>query len=227
MLGSLGFALTPTFLCAMTGMALLVILDADPSLGRRRTTRFLLLSTLIIAFTFLCVILIQLPIQPLGKLVLATGAMLFLLPATFQLTRRAKEGQIDKSPLLWHWRCRPWWREARQCLLKLDQLEIKLKKRPLHAILRLKAMETALLAGEDLRALYHAHILDEILPMGSAHAHVLSTTSEILAKNQERSADAIPVLRRLDALYPEHRKIKGSPLWSSQSSAPNSDEKRS
>ena len=152
-------------------------------------------------------------------------AMLFLLTATFQIALRAKEEQVDKSPFLWRWRSRPWRKGTRQCLLKLDQLEQKLKKQPMDAILRLRAMETALVANENSRALYHAHLLDEILSQGSAHAHVLWTTGELLALRQQRQGDAIAVLRRLDNLYPAHRKNKMPGLWPSQKSTPKSDEK--
>ncbi len=223
LLASIGIALTPTFLCAMTGMALLVILDADSTLGRKRSTRAFLLAVLISSFAFLCAFLLQLPIHPLVKLILAIGAMLFLLPATFQIALRAKAEQVDRSPLLWRWRCRPGRGGTRQHLMKLDQLEMKLRKQPMDAILHLQALELALVANENSRALYHAHLLDEILPVGSAHAHVLWTTSEILVTRQRRPGDAIPVLRRLDTLYPSYRTVHPTNLWPSQSTTPDKE----
>ena len=209
----------------MTGTGLLVILDADPSLGRRRATRAILLTSLMVSFGFLCTILLQIPIQPLVKLTLALAAMLFLLPATFQLALRAGEGRTDRSPFLWHWRSSQWRRDTRWCLRKLDQLEQKLKKQPMNAILRLSAMETALIANENSRALYHAHLLDEILLEGSAHAHVLRTTVEIMTSRQCRPDDANPVQRRLDHLYPEQRPHNIPSLWSRQKTTPGRDDK--
>ena len=87
-----------------------------------------------------------------------------------------------------------------------------------------KAMELALITNENSRALYHAHLLDEILPQGSAHAHVLWSTGEILVNRQRRPADAISVVRRLGTLYPSHRKIHPANPWPSQSTAPTSKE---
>lgn len=224
MIASIGIALTPTFLCAMTGMALLVILDAAPTLGHKRSARAMLLGVLIISFSILCAILLHLRIGPLAMLTLATSAMLFLLPATLRIAIRAREGHHDSSPWLWRWRSRPGRGGFRQHHQKLLQVEKKLRQRPLDAILRLKAMELALITNENSRALYHAHLLDEILPQGSAHAHVLWSTGEILVNRQRRPADAISVVRRLGTLYPSHRKIHPANPWPSQSTAPTSEE---
>ncbi|MGE4631998.1 MAG: hypothetical protein AAEJ47_03065 [Planctomycetota bacterium] len=97
MIASVGIALTPTFLCAMTGMALLVILDAAPTLGHKRSARAMLLGVLIISFSILCAILLHLRIGPLAMLTLATSAMLFLLPATLRIAIRARGGTMTAA----------------------------------------------------------------------------------------------------------------------------------
>ncbi len=221
MLASITLALTPTFLCAMTAMALLVILDTKPTLGQKRSTRAIFLFILTISFALLCAILLQLPIHPLVKVTLATAAMFFSLPATLKIAMRAREEPHDSSPLLWRWRSRPGWGGTRQHLMNLGLLEEKLRLQPLDAILNLKAMELALAAHANSRALYHARLLDEILPEGSAHAHVLWVTSEILVHRQRRPADAISVLRRLEKLYPTHEKSLRQDPWPSQSKPPS------
>jgi len=226
LIASIGIALTPTFLCAMTGMALLVILDAVPTLGQKRSARAILLGVLIISFSILCAILLQLRIHPLVMLTLATSAMLFMLPATLRIALRAREGHNDPRPGLGRWRSRPRRGGVRQQHQRLNQVEKKLLDRPMDAILRLRAMELALAANENSRALYHAHLLDEILPRGSAHAHVLRSTCEILVKRQRRPADAICTLGRLEKLYPSHHEILQSDPWPDHSTSTGNEEKQ-
>ena len=225
LIASIGIALTPTFLCAMTGMALLVILDAVPTLGYKRSARAILLGVLIISFSILCAILLQLRMQPLVMLTLATSAMLFMLPATLRIALRAREGPNDTSPWLWRWRSRPGRGGVQQQHQRLNQVEKKLLDQPMDAILRLRAMELALAVNENSRALYHAHLLDEILPQGSAHAHVLRSTCEIMVKKQHRPADAICTLGRLEKLYPSQPKILQSDPWPNQNTTTGNQEK--
>jgi hypothetical protein len=91
-------------------------------------------------------------------------------------------------------------------------------------MLRLRAMELALAANENSRALYHAHLLDEILPQGEAHAHVLWTTAQVIAIRQRRPADAMAVLNRFEKLYPSHGEQMPSRRWPSESRAPGEED---
>jgi len=74
-------------------------------------------------------------------------------------------------------------------------------------ILRLELMALSIGLGEFQEALFHAHALDELLPRGDLHAHVLQRTAYVLAERQQRLAAAQPVLHRIVRLYPvsEHR----------------------
>jgi len=220
LLASIGLALTPTLLCAMIGMALFLILEADPGLCRRRTTRGVLLAALIGSFAFLCAILLYLRVPLPILIVLAGSALLFHLPAILRIASHAQEPIPDESPLLWRWRSSVGWGTARQHLGKLQRLEKKIREDPMNPMLRLRAMELALAANENSKALYHAHLLDEILPQGAAHAHVLWTTAQVIAIRQRRPADAMSVLNRFEKLYPSRGEQMPSRRWPSESRAP-------
>lgn len=224
MLASIGLALTPALLCSMVGMALFLVLDADPGLCRRRTTRGLLLSILIGSFAFLCAILLYLRVPLPILIVLAGSALLFHLPAILRIASQAQEPVPDESPLLWRWRSSVRWGSTRKLLGKLQRLEKQMREDPLNPILRLKAMEVALAANENSRALYHAHILDEILPQGEAHAHVLWTTAQVIAVRQRRPADAMAVLNRFEKLYPSQGFQMPARKWPSESRAPGEED---
>lgn len=224
MLASIGLALTPTLLCAMIGLALFLVLEADPGLCRRRTPRGVFLSALIGSFAFLCSILLYLRVPLPAMIVLAGSALLFHLPAILRVASQAQEPIPDESPLLWRWRSSVGWGNPRKLLGKLQRLEKKLRKDPMNPMLRLRAMELALAANENSRALYHAHMLDEILPQGEAHAHVLWTTAQVIAIRQRRPADAMGVLNRFENLYPAQGEQMPSRRWPSESKAPGDED---
>ena len=91
-------------------------------------------------------------------------------------------------------------------------------------ILQLKALELALAAKDDSMALYHAHLLDEILSPGEAHAHVLWTIARIISVPQKRPEDALSVLRRIEQLYPAQAGKMSEPRWPSESRTPRQED---
>ena len=202
MLASIGIALTPTILCAMVGMVVLAALDQSPELARRKRTRSLLLCILIVSFTVLCFILLKIrPGRPAMGL-LAISALAFMTPAYLRLRNPDKYRKDDRSPWLWRLRTHIPHRSASNYLSRLEKLEQKLKLRPLDPILNLQALELALRCNENNRALFHCHVLDEVLSSGSAHEHVLRNQIFILSHRQRRHEDAENVIQRLEKLYP-------------------------
>ncbi len=202
MVTSVGLALTATFCCAMVGMLVLTALDHDPGLARKKKTRSVLLCILLVSFTILCLILARLrPGLPV-LLVLAISALIFMTPAYLRLRNPDRYHKDDRSPWLWRWRTYIPQRSASNYLRRLDKVGRELKTRPLDPILNLRALELALRCNENNRALYHCHLLDEILLPGSAHEHVLHTQVFILSHRQRRTEDAENVLQRLESLYP-------------------------
>ena len=202
MLTSAGLALTPTFFCAMVGMLVLTALEQNPDLARNRKTRSILLFILGASFAILCLLLLRLrPMLPV-MLILSLGALLFQIPACLRLRYPDQYRKDDRSPWLWRWRSRIPRRSPTSYLRSLDRVHRSLENRPLDAILHLKAMELALRCNENNRALYHCHVLDEVLSPGTAHEHTLRCQIYLLSHRQRRYEDAEGVLQRLESLYP-------------------------
>ncbi|MDE0960251.1 MAG: hypothetical protein OSB09_05670 [Planctomycetota bacterium] len=224
MLASIGLALTPTLLCAMFGMVILLILDGEPRLARHRSVMGLFLTAIIGSFALLCSILLYLKIPMLVTLIMGGTALLFLLPATFRIAARDGQKHLDASPLLWRWRSAPGSGPPDQMRTRLDAVQRQLVLKPMDPILHLKAMELALAARDDSLALYHAHLLDEILSSGEAHAHVLWTIARVIAVQQQRPEDALCVLRRFEQLYPAQREKMREPRWPTESPSPRQED---
>ncbi len=224
MLATIGLALTPTFLCAMVGMALLLCIDSSPNLTKTRSGRWLLLCVLISTFASLCAILLFLRIPLAATAVLAGSALLFLLPPLLRIALMTHQAEADESPFLWQVRSSIRRGSARNYQTRLEVIEKRLQTRSMDPILRLKALNLALAANENSRALYHAHLLDEILPLGSAHAEVLWKTIQIMALRQRRPADAIPALKRFEQLYPARLGQLRKKQWIVESEVPLPDE---
>ena len=136
----------------------------------------------------------------------------------------AHQAETDDSPFLWQVRSSIRRGNARNYQTRLEAIEKRLQTRSMDPILRLKALNLALAAHENSRALYHAHLLDEILPLGSAHAEVLWKTIQIMALRQRRPADAIPVLKRFEHLYPARLGQLRKKQWVVESEVPLPDE---
>ena len=202
MLTSTGLAMTPTFFCAMVGMLVLTALDQNPDLARNKKTRTILLCILGASFSLLCLLLLRLkPALPV-MLVLAISALLFQIPAYLRLRHPERYRKDDRSPWIWRWRTYIPQRSPGTYLKMLKRTHHSLEKRPLDPILHLKAMELAVRCNENNRALYHCHVLDEVLSPGTAHEHVLRCQVYLLSHRQRRHEDAEHVLQRIESLYP-------------------------
>lgn len=202
MLTSTGLAMTPTFFCAMVGMLVLTALDQNPDLARNKKTRTILLCVLGVSFSLLCLLLLRLkPALPI-LLALAFSALLFQIPAYLRLRYPERYRKDDRSPWLWRWRSHIPQRNPGTYLKMLERTHRLLERNSLDPILHLKAMELALRCNENNRALYHCHVLDEVLSPGTAHEHVLRCQVYLLSHRQRRHEDAEQVLQRLEMLYP-------------------------
>jgi len=224
LLASIGLALTPTLLCAMFGMVVLLILDTAPGLVRNRGIIGLFLAAIIGSFALLCSILLYLKIPFLVTLALGGSALLFLLPATFRIAARDGQKHLDMSPFLWRWRSAAGSGSPEKMRARLAEVQRQLRSKPMDPILQLKALELALAAKDDSMALYHAHLLDEILSPGEAHAHVLWTIARIISVTQKRPEDALSVLRRFEELYPAQAGKMSEPRWPSESHSPRQED---
>ena len=202
MLPSVGLALTASLVCSMVGMLALMALDYDPELARKKNSRSFILSGLIAIFAVLCLILFRLrPPLPIFGL-FSLGTLMFMWPAFRRLNNPDSRMSRDRSPWLWRWRTRLNNRRPESCLRKLEKIERQFAAAPLDPILHLKALELSLACNENTRALYHCHVLDEILDRGSAHEHTLRAQLFIMSHRQRRNEDAEKVLKRIDSLYP-------------------------
>jgi hypothetical protein len=202
MLTSTGLAMTPTFFCAMVGMLVLTALDQNPDLARNKKTRTILFCVLGVSFSLLCLLLLRLkPALPI-MITLAAAAFLFQVPAYLRLRYPDRYRQNDRSPWMWRIRSHVSNGSPGGYLRKLERIQQSLRRRPLDPILHLKAMELALRCNENNRALYHCHVLDEVLSTGTAHEHVLRCQIYLLSHRQRRHEDAENVLQRLESLYP-------------------------
>ncbi|HIA28668.1 MAG TPA: hypothetical protein EYN79_11260 [Planctomycetes bacterium] len=208
---SIGPALGPTVLCALLGAALHLVLSQKSGVVDRPFLRPIFLCTIFLAFTTSCALLVErevaLPVVGACTILI----LLSFLPALVQLLGDQEVrapllksmGLRHRSPWGWRWRCRMVLGSEEACRGRLEKKTLALTARPIDAMLRLEVMELCLFLGELELALYHAHVLDEMLPTGDAHAHCLWRQAHILAERQLLLAEAQPVLNRLVTTYPE------------------------